>query len=51
MNLARAQIVAHLNQQPTQIAAHIRGCALVSPFLLQMLQCEITCVVRGKKGG
>jgi hypothetical protein len=25
VNLARAQIVAHLNQQPTQIAAHIRG--------------------------
>jgi len=25
VNLARADIVAHLNQQPTQIAAHIRG--------------------------
>jgi len=25
VDLAKAQIVAHLNQQPTQIAAHIRG--------------------------
>ena len=26
VGLAKAQIVAHLSQKPTQIAAHIRGC-------------------------